>query len=62
MEVIQMTQPRKPIANGKIIVDDLETKQMIMYISDKTGESMKAIIQRLVYMEHHNMIYKIKFK
>jgi hypothetical protein len=49
-----MTQPRKPIANGKIIVDDLETKIKIIEISSKTGESMKAIIQRLVDKEHHN--------
>jgi hypothetical protein len=44
--------PRKPVANSKIIVDDQQTKEMIMDISAETGESMKSIIQRLVEIEH----------
>jgi hypothetical protein len=48
--------PRKPVSNAKIIVDDLETKLKIMEISANTGESMKAIIQRLVDKEYNNYL------
>jgi hypothetical protein len=49
--------PRKAVSNSKIIVDDLETKQMIMEISEKSGESMKAIIKRLVETEYNYTFY-----
>jgi hypothetical protein len=38
--------------NSKIIVDDYETKVKLKELADHTGKSMKAIIQRLVYLEH----------
>jgi hypothetical protein len=48
-------QPRKPTANSKIIVDDLETKLKIMEISSMTKENMKGIIKRLVEVNHNQL-------
>jgi predicted DNA-binding protein len=38
--------------NAKIIVDDYETKVKLKELSDRTGESMKAIIKSLVEKEY----------
>jgi hypothetical protein len=44
--------PRKPAANGKIIVDDLETKLKVIELSSFNNESMKSFIKRLVDEAH----------
>jgi hypothetical protein len=46
-------QPRKPTANGKIIVDDLETKLKVIELSSFNNESMKSFIKRLVNEEYN---------
>jgi hypothetical protein len=46
---------KKTVAtSAKIIVDDIEAKKMLMEISDKTGDSMKKIIVRLVEKEYND--------
>jgi hypothetical protein len=48
-----MRQPRLPKPDSsRIVVDSLETKKVIIAISEKTGESLKEIIIRLVDQEH----------
>jgi hypothetical protein len=49
-------QSRKPVANAKLIVDDLSTKQRIISLSAITGESMKSIIMRLVEKEYSKVM------
>jgi hypothetical protein len=48
--------PRKPTANAKIIVDDLESKLKIMELSEKSGLSMKAIVIRLINQEYEKLV------
>jgi predicted DNA-binding protein len=45
--------------NAKIIVDDQETKVKLKALSDHTGKSMKAIIQRLVELEYNITFYDL---
>jgi hypothetical protein len=48
-----MKQPRLPKAtNKRITVESLETKEKAINISEKTGESLKEIVVRLIDNEH----------
>jgi hypothetical protein len=51
-----MVKSNKPISlSSRIVLESSETKKKIIKIQEKTGESIKEIIVRLVQEEYSNL-------